>query len=71
MKLPGARQPQEVRSAAASAPSGTDSEASLSSLPTSYGQPVLGGGVWVTIPTDMDTPLSELISKPPMAVAKA
>ena len=31
MKLPGACQPQEVRSAAASAPSGTDSEASLSS----------------------------------------
>ena len=31
MKLPGARRPQKVRSAAASAPSGTDSEASLSS----------------------------------------
>ena len=31
MKLPGAHRPQKVRSAAASAPSGTDSEASLSS----------------------------------------
>ena len=49
MKLPGACQPQEVSSEAASAPSGTDSEASLSS-PFLQAACARWGGV-VTIPT--------------------